>query len=61
MEINTDHVESFRALALQVTCHAVNHVQNRAEARSQNALYCAIALQRKMNQTLFIISITRTP
>ena len=34
MEVNTDRVESFRALALQVTCHAVNHVQNRTEVRS---------------------------
>ena len=34
MEANTDPIESFRALALQVTCHAVNHVKERAEARS---------------------------
>ncbi|MEM9508676.1 MAG: nitrilase-related carbon-nitrogen hydrolase [Cyanobacteria bacterium P01_E01_bin.35] len=34
MEANTDHLDSFRALALQVTCHAVNHVQTRSEARS---------------------------
>lgn len=34
MEVNTDRIDSFRALALQVTCHAVNHVKERAEARS---------------------------
>ena len=34
MEANTDRMESFRALALQVTCHAVNHVRNRTEARA---------------------------
>ncbi len=32
MEANT--IESFRALALQVTCHAVNQASDRAEARS---------------------------
>jgi predicted amidohydrolase len=32
MEINT--IESFRALALQVTCHAVNQASDRTEARS---------------------------
>jgi len=34
METNTDRIDSFRALALQVTCHAINHVKERAEARS---------------------------
>lgn len=34
METKTDRIDSFRALALQVTCHAVNHVKVRAEARS---------------------------
>ena len=34
MGTNTDRLDSFRALALQVTCHAVNQAQNRAEARS---------------------------
>lgn len=34
MEANTDNVESFRALALQVTCHAVNQANARGEARS---------------------------
>lgn len=34
MQANTDRIDSFRALALQVTCHAVNHVQTREEARS---------------------------
>lgn len=34
MEANSDRLESYRALALQVTCHAVNHVRERGEARS---------------------------
>ena len=34
MEANTDRIDSFRALALQLTCHAVNQAQNRTEARS---------------------------
>ena len=34
MEANSDRLESYRALALQVTCHAVNHVRERKEARS---------------------------
>jgi predicted amidohydrolase len=32
--IETNSIESFRALALQVTCHAVNQTSDRAEARS---------------------------
>ena len=34
MEANIDRIDSFRALALQVTCHGVNHVRDRTEARS---------------------------
>lgn len=34
MEANTDNIASFRALALQVTCHAVNQARDRTEARS---------------------------
>ena len=34
MGANSDRLESYRALALQVTCHAVNHVRERGEARS---------------------------
>ncbi|MDJ0745851.1 MAG: nitrilase-related carbon-nitrogen hydrolase [Xenococcaceae cyanobacterium MO_167.B27] len=34
MEANTDRIDSFRALALQITCHAINHVRDRTEARS---------------------------
>ena len=34
MEANTDRIDSFRALALQVTCHAVNHATDRTEVRS---------------------------
>ncbi len=34
MEANTDRIDSFRALALQLTCHAVNQAQDRTEARS---------------------------
>ena len=34
MEANSDRLESYRALALQVTCHAVNHLRERGEARS---------------------------
>ena len=34
MAANTDRPESYRALALQVTCHAINHVNYRDEARS---------------------------
>ena len=34
MEPNTNNLESYRALALQVTCHAVNQASNREEARS---------------------------
>ncbi len=34
MEAETNSIESFRALALQVTCHAVNQATNRQEARS---------------------------
>ena len=34
MESNTNNLESYRALALQVTCHAVNQASNREEARS---------------------------
>ena len=33
MEANTDRIDSFRALALQVTCHAVNQARDRTEAR----------------------------
>ena len=32
--IKTNPIESFRALALQITCHAVNQARDRAEARS---------------------------
>lgn len=35
MEVIADTIESFRALALQVTCHAVNLARDRQEARSQ--------------------------
>lgn len=34
MEAETNSIESFRALALQVTCHAVNQATNRQEARA---------------------------
>ncbi len=34
MDANFDRLDSFRALALQVTCHAVNHATNKTEARS---------------------------
>ena len=34
MDTNTDRLDSFRALALQVTCHAVNHATDKAEVRS---------------------------
>jgi predicted amidohydrolase len=34
MAANTEIIDSFRALALQVTCHAVNQASNRQEARS---------------------------
>ena len=34
MAVNTDNIDSFRALALQVTCHAVNRATDRQEARS---------------------------
>ena len=34
MKANTDRLESYRALALQVTCHSVNHARDRTEARS---------------------------
>ncbi|MBD6614810.1 nitrilase [Komarekiella sp. 'clone 1'] len=34
MADNTDNLDSFRALALQVTCHAVNQARDRTEARS---------------------------
>lgn len=34
MEAIVPTIESYRALALQVTCHAVNQASNRAEARS---------------------------
>ncbi|MBD2776166.1 nitrilase-related carbon-nitrogen hydrolase [Iningainema tapete] len=34
MAANSDRIESFIALALQVTCHAVNSATNRSEARS---------------------------
>jgi predicted amidohydrolase len=34
MEANTDTIDSFRALALQVTCHAVNQARDLTEARS---------------------------
>lgn len=32
MEASTDNIESFRALALQVTCYAVNKAANRPSA-----------------------------
>ncbi|WP_392478568.1 nitrilase-related carbon-nitrogen hydrolase [Nostoc sp. C110] len=40
MADNTDNLNSFRALALQVTCHAVNQATDRHEARSlmQNSI-----------------------
>ncbi|MBO3461714.1 nitrilase [Aetokthonos hydrillicola Thurmond2011] len=40
MAINTDNIESYRALALQVTCHAVNRATDRQEAHSwmQNSI-----------------------
>lgn len=34
MAVNTDNIESFRALALQVTCHAVNQASDRPAARA---------------------------
>jgi predicted amidohydrolase len=34
MEVKTDTIDSFRALALQVTCHAVNQASDRAQARA---------------------------
>jgi hypothetical protein len=34
MEVKTDTIDSFRALALQVTCHAVNQASDRTEARA---------------------------
>jgi len=34
MNANIDRLDSFRALALQVTCHAVNHATNKTEVRS---------------------------
>lgn len=34
MEASTDKINSFRALALQVTCHAVNQASDRQQARS---------------------------
>jgi predicted amidohydrolase len=34
MAANQDSIDSFRALALQVTCHAVNQATDRQEARS---------------------------
>ncbi len=34
MTVNTDNLESFRALALQVTCHAVNQASDRQTARA---------------------------
>ncbi len=34
MEAIANETESFRALALQVTCHAINQASNRQEARS---------------------------
>ncbi|MBW4631901.1 MAG: nitrilase [Iphinoe sp. HA4291-MV1] len=34
MTVNPETIDSFRALALQVTCHAVNQATNRQEARS---------------------------
>ncbi|MBW4563098.1 MAG: nitrilase [Mojavia pulchra JT2-VF2] len=34
MAVYPDNIESFRALALQVTCHAVNQAGDRQEARS---------------------------
>ncbi len=41
MADNTDNLDSFRALALQVTCHAVNQARDRTEARSliQNSIH----------------------
>ncbi len=33
MEANTNIIDSFRALALQVTCHAVNQATDHQEAR----------------------------
>ena len=47
MEANSDRIESFRALALQVTCHAINHVQNRTEARSAIAQAIQPSLQSR--------------
>lgn len=34
MAANTETIDSFRAVALQVTCHAVNQARDRTEARS---------------------------
>jgi len=34
MTAHTDNIDSYRALALQVTCHAVNQASDRTEARS---------------------------
>ncbi len=34
MAANTEIIDAFRAVALQVTCHAVNQASNRQEARS---------------------------
>lgn len=34
MEANANVIDSFRAVALQITCHAVNQAQDRTEARS---------------------------
>ena len=34
MAANTEMIDSYRALALQVTCHAVNQARDRNEARS---------------------------
>ncbi len=34
MAVNTNNIDSFRAVALQVTCHAVNRATDRQEARS---------------------------
>ncbi|MFH7028640.1 MAG: nitrilase-related carbon-nitrogen hydrolase [Heteroscytonema crispum UTEX LB 1556] len=34
MEVKIDTIDSFRALALQVTCHAVNQARDRTEARA---------------------------
>lgn len=33
MTVNTNYLQSFRALALQVTCHAVNQCSNGTDAR----------------------------